>query len=659
MFLYKQREHLRIIFMGLTNIGIDLAEYCAKYSKACNKSSILHTKPAGLNKINASELKLAPNLTEDTVQLSKQARKAKTGLLTKDEFLNIKPSEFKELLLKRADINPAIREYIQSPQKLKLYDEVVQLKEIKNLSPEKKEEFLNRLFSAYNNKTSEASAQLEVIPGLIKKGHDPELLAALPIREYNKNQVEYVLNRKDLSEKMLNKQIESLTLRYKESNLSDKALQMMIDNYKQDYHDKYLQDIVRYVDDSNVKYLDDCIELTGLPGNLPYWHKDTAKIIKKYGNSRDMLDRLHRRGHTFDSVQKIFGGEKITESTERLLEFKNYEKFKNIGLEEFKALPTAEKKEFLNSFISSITPKEAKWRNQHALDKDFEYLQSKLKMYKELDPADNESFIKSYQNTIRKMLDEIPDAERKIINSKMDTKSYMRGYREANPIPSLVDEISETLPYKITDINGRKIKVAQMERDPKFGIATHRIPDAESILTIEALEVTDPNMLLCIGTKGGSRGLNFSDSTPALAIKPRRGNDWHVQAYSDIDSGNGASKNIYNFENIMLRAMGNHCDCIDLVPSTIKKKMNLSQSEYTRRMLKLKDCTTLNQIHKIDPQMESAIRKVIQENSLYEGLIRPDVMGVCVSAKTPLNEISPDILNYCERRGIPLIQVTS
>lgn len=198
-----------------------------------------------------------------------------------------------------------------------------------------------------------------------------------------------------------------------------------------------------------------------------------------------------------------------------------------------------------------------------------------------------------------------------------------------------------------------------MERDPKFGIATHSMPNSESILTIEALEATDPNMLLCIGTKGGKQGLNFSDSTPALAIKPRRGTDWHVQAYSDIDSGNNASKNIYNFENIMLRAMGNHCDCIDLVPNLIKKEMNLSQSEYTRRMLKLKDCTTLNQIQKIDPEVESAIRKVIQENNLYEGLIRPDVMGVCVSAKTPLNEISPDILNYCERRGIPLIQVAS
>lgn len=57
--------------MGLTNIGIDIAECCAKYSKACNKSSILHTKPAELNKINNAEIKLAPNLSEDTVQLSK------------------------------------------------------------------------------------------------------------------------------------------------------------------------------------------------------------------------------------------------------------------------------------------------------------------------------------------------------------------------------------------------------------------------------------------------------------------------------------------------------------------------------------------------------------------------------------------------------------
>lgn len=633
--------------MGLTNIGIGLAEYCAKYSKACNKSSILHTKPAGLNKINTAELKLAPNLTEDTVQLSKQARKVKTGLLTKDEFLNIKPSEFKELLLKRADINPAIREYIQSPQKLKLYDEVVKLDEIKNLSPEKKEEFLNKLFAGYNNKISEASAQLEVIPDLIKKGHDPKLLAALPIREHNKNQVEYVLNRKDLIEKELIKLAEK-------ENMS---LESLIDL---DYDESTLSSLISYIDKDNVKYLDDCIELSGFAKNLQYWNKDTSKIIRKYGLANDMLDRLHRRGHTFESVQKILGDDKVNQNYARLLEFKNYEKFKNIGTEEFKNLTTAEKKEFLNAFISSISPKEAIRMKQEGLDKNFDYLQSKMKIYNELDPSDAESFVKSYNDSIRKMLNEIPDAERTVIRSKMDTKSFMRGYREANPIPTLVDEISETLPYKIVNINGRKIKVAQMERDPKFGIATHRMPDAESILTIEALEVTDPNMLLCIGTKGGKNGLNFYDSTPAaLAIKPRRGNDWHAQAFGDFDSGNNASKNIYNFENIVLREVGNQCGCIDLVPNLIKKEMNLSQSEYTKRMLKLKDCTTLNQIHKIDPKMESAIRKVLQENHFNEGLIRPEVMGVCVSAETPLNEISPDILNYCERRGIPLIQVAS
>ena len=74
-------------------------------------------------------------------------------------------------------------------------------------------------------------------------------------------------------------------------------------------------------------------------------------------------------------------------------------------------------------------------------------------------------------------------------------------------------------------------------------------------------------------------------------------------------------------------------------------------------MQKLKACTTLQEIAQKDEQMEKTIREVIKEQGLYEGLMRPEPIGVLVDAKRPIENISDDILNYCELRDITLIQV--
>ena len=54
--------------MGLQKLGITLAEQCARYAKACGKSSVLHTKPVHIP--NVEGLRYARGLTEDVVQLS-------------------------------------------------------------------------------------------------------------------------------------------------------------------------------------------------------------------------------------------------------------------------------------------------------------------------------------------------------------------------------------------------------------------------------------------------------------------------------------------------------------------------------------------------------------------------------------------------------------
>ena len=85
---------------------------------------------------------------------------------------------------------------------------------------------------------------------------------------------------------------------------------------------------------------------------LPYFNSDTKKIIEKYlswykyysESTRWVLDRIHRRGHTLQSISEIFGDEPITPLTEHLLEFKDFNKFKNIWITEFKDLSIEDKK---------------------------------------------------------------------------------------------------------------------------------------------------------------------------------------------------------------------------------------------------------------------------------------------------------------------------
>lgn len=574
------------------------------------------TKPLKLNPAQFSELRYAPVDSAEFFFVKK--------ILSKEEILNIKPSEFKKLLEGRVDIAPKIREVITTPEKLNLYTELSALEEIKALPLERRTEFFESLLKQWNE-PSEVAAQMEMIPKLLKRGYKPEVLAELPITGANKNQIEYLLSRPELADR--------------------------------------LGFTARFVNDKNVKYLDECMELTGSAQCLPYWGRETSKIIREFGTEglpMETLDRIFRRGHNYDSVKKIFGNEQITPLTGRLLEFKNYDKFKNIGIEEFKHLSVTEKKEFLNGFISAITPANAKWPSQCGLSGEgLEVLKSKMKIFKELNPETSETFMTSYYDTIRKMLNEIPASERAVIRTPIDTKVYRRAYREANPIPTLSDDILQILPTREVILQGRKIKVAELDRNADIGIATHvfrGMPD-KNILNMEALEITDPRMFICVGQKGGARKLNFDDSRVALIMRPRQGGDLHVQAFSDIDSGNNAMKNTFNFENIMLPAMGNHCSAIDYIPNLLKKELNLSQLEYTARMKPLKGATTLQEIGKIDPEMEAAIRKVLRENRMFEGIMRPETMGVAVSSSVPLEKISPDILSYCERRGIPLVQV--
>ena len=152
------------------------------------------------------------------------------------------------------------------------------------------------------------------------------------------------------------------------------------------------------------------------------------------------------------------------------------------------------------------------------------------------------------------------------------------------------------------------------------------------------------------------RGLNVREDGYALIVKPRNIWDLYVQACTDIDSWTWARKNIYNFEHIMLPQMWNHGECFSLVPDAIKKELNLSQEQYTKRISALWNVTTLQEVWEKDKELELVIRKVLNSVRMYEWLITPTVMWISIWKKD-LNEVDDDILDYCVRHDIPFVRI--
>lgn len=60
--------------MGVEKTITTALEQCAKYTKACGKSSILQTRPMNIHISNIEGLKYTPKLTEDVVQLASHAK---------------------------------------------------------------------------------------------------------------------------------------------------------------------------------------------------------------------------------------------------------------------------------------------------------------------------------------------------------------------------------------------------------------------------------------------------------------------------------------------------------------------------------------------------------------------------------------------------------
>ena len=597
--------------------------------------------------------------------------------LSKKQILNMKPSEFKTLLESRADIPEELTELISSPSYLSMYDRINNIILENNFALGKRNEILYNFLNY-----SEPEVAAEIVPKLVKKGYDIEYLSRLPLDALNKDIVEEVLvKHKELIKSLADKKITSdaekkanfwmsmckASEKKYEDHLKDALEQMEIG--RSELENKIAGNILLYADKNNVKYLKEYFELFDCesPRYIYYWKQDTTKIFKKWlkGLSpHEPLDRIYRRGHNYESIYKIFGDQPITNVSQRLLEYKNFDKFKNIDLSNFDTLTVAEKKEFIGCYIQALTPKQTMYGTySKEIIENFEELSSKMKIYKGFDLMDSKALTKSYQDTLKKMLNSLPEAERKPIMQKIQYGDVRKEYRMKNPIPALVDDISK-LPFREELFNGKTYKILEIESENTLGISTHRIPNGDSIINIEALEITNPQEILCIGQKDMIRsGINGgSGNGYALFVKPRQSNDMLLQARGDIDSGNNATKNIYNVNREVLRGYcrykRNHVwQSLHYVPELLKKELNLSQIEYTARMKKLKNCTTLDEIAAIDKEFEQAIRKVIHENQMYEGIIRPDIMGIKIPYDMSLSEINPNILSYAQRKNILLVRI--
>ena len=200
-------------------------------------------------------------------------------------------------------------------------------------------------------------------------------------------------------------------------------------------HINEIRNIARFVDDKNIEYLRECLEVTKDPQCLVFWNKDSKNIIKNLcdknypiSNYSVLLEKINRRGLTYDDVMQIAMEAKISLKDLSLLEFKGFSKLKNVGLNDLNKLTTSEKKNLLNGFITAVTPK-------YLNIEEIKYLASKMRIFSEMNTSSIESLSSDYYKIIRHLLDSLPNGDRKVILDT--TKMYKDLYMTKNTIPAL------------------------------------------------------------------------------------------------------------------------------------------------------------------------------------------------------------------------------
>ena len=581
------------------------------------------TKPTSLE-----GLRFAPEAIGDTVRFS-VGNNFKN--ITQELLTTIKPSKFRSILASRKDISNKILQEIDTPDKLALYDKTVDLLKERNLSDAEFNRFYRFIFmmdKLDSARLQNVTAKFEIIPELLKKGYPVMPIAKMPVTDFNKKQILNVLAKKEEILKIIGE------------DLKDEFTKIM-----------QLSDIIRYVDDNNVKYLEECLQHTKNAQNLVFWKSDSLKILKDLcedieGSSVTyVLESIFRRNLSYDDVLKVAQNGKLSSKDIKLLEFINFDKLKNIGLDDLDKLSVEERKNLLDGYISALDT--VPLIGTDSIPHDIKYLSSRMKIFENLDRAQTlTEYRDKYYETLRKIISSIPDAERK---APINSTSLYRGveqYLINNPIPALVDDL-ENLPFKEIMVKGKKIKIIEIAKDTNLNLAIHHTADPRSILNLEAMEMTT-DALLCTGLKDNKTydKIFFGTGSFGVALKPQENTEIFLQSYGDIMS-NCFKKTPYNMVRGSQRYLNDSAS--SYIPELIKKELDLSQVEYTKRVQKIAKATTLDEINKIDPEFAAVIRKITGEYPMFEGLIKPEIMGVCVDANIPIEELAEDVLEFCAK----------
>ena len=286
----------------------------------------------------------------------------------------ITPEEFNLMLMNRDDIK-YLDEYLKkyktfsslSPEMVSLYDKIIELPRIQEMSAENRKSFLEWLFSNICQHC-DVKPCLDIIPSLINEWCSLDIIKRLSIREDNVDLIRSCLD---------NEEIIGI-LKDREEDEEDFCRKM--------------GDISKFINVNNFKCLEDCIKFNIDEYYLSYFNEDTKDIIWKYllwwcngfSHMWEVLDRLHRRWHNLQSVEEIFWDESITPLTSRLLEFKDFNKFKDVWIKEYIDLSTEDKKIFLSGFISALTPYDVLYPDQSRWKEDFKNLQNRMKIFGEI-----------------------------------------------------------------------------------------------------------------------------------------------------------------------------------------------------------------------------------------------------------------------------------
>ena len=368
------------------------------------------------------------------------------------------------------------------------------------------------------------------------------------------------------------------------------------------------------------------------------------------------LDVVKRRGHSAETIRKIIKSkEALNEKLIHSLEFKDFDKIKDVNLENFKNLSIEDKKSFINSFISinyrggnknfvENLPDIAIFRDikdlkSPQMPKDM-FDKTAYKTYLQSKNAYEKAVETTYDRILNSLLEQIPRGKKFLPNSPLKINSGCI----LDIKPPLTNSLA-TIPTNTTISHGFSIQTGELPASGKYMI--HNLDEA-NLSRLEGLLLTDPNAILCTGYKGGIGYLKGGNRI-GLIISPKSTKDLMIQAKGDMSSGYGAQKNLYNIQNLFLQAEN---EANNYIPNLIRKKMNISLDEYNQRIQKLGNVKYIEDVEKLDNELYEAIQTITSKEKMFEGIMRPNIEGIYLPKGY---EITENIAKFAERYEIPIL----